>query len=536
MRVQLLLVFLALASVSPPSAQTRLIGTGDILAGGETAGGVATGTAQNTSGSWATHAGVNGLNALVRDGAVYAMEGDSIGTLPGAVFGAGLFGLDLNEAGDMAYVIPIEEPGKPSTLGLFLGPNLLVRSGDLVPVAGLPAGSTYAALSALDLNDSGQLLMRGTWEVPGSIEINDAMFLFDIAADGTLAGTSIFAQEGDLIPGTTDTVSLLGIGGQMSLNDAGDVLWYAEGGFSSTGYVIKNSTVLATDGTPTPVPGLVWQSTPGGRPMAMNNAGETAWSWAVSPAPDTHLLVENGSKVVLTGDVLPDLEGVVAFAVHNYLSYADDGTVVWFGSSSTVGGLFVNDRLLIESPSVLDGKLFHLTLSPAVAVHPFSVSPDGESVDLPFFSFSDIESAIYRFDIGQSATPMLGCAGNPGTLQLTAGTLGSDDTFTLSMDGGQALGVGTYLAFSTKPAPGWPACGPVLPGLGELLIDFAEPNPVFVLGGVPWSGAPKDFTIPVPLDMFMVTAYAQGMFVGLGGIAPGEPFRLTNGLELYFAL
>ena len=131
---------------------------------------------------------------------------------------------------------------------------------------------------------------------------------------------------------------------------------------------------------------------------------------------------------------------------------------------------------------------------------------------------------------------MASCAGNPGELSIGGGSAAAGGALTLAMDQAQATGAIPLLAFAPQAAPSWPACGTLLPGIGELLIDVSSPNAIVVLGGPAWSGARSAFQLPVPYNLFGSTLFAQGLFVDLAGSAPGEPFRATDGLRLFLGL
>ncbi len=129
------------------------------------------------------------------------------------------------------------------------------------------------------------------------------------------------------------------------------------------------------------------------------------------------------------------------------------------------------------------------------------------------------------------------CVGSAGTLEYGQGVPSTGGVFSLEMDDGQVAGVTAFLPFSFAAAPGWPPCGLSVPGLGELLLDPAM-SPVLVLGGaVTWNGTdPIEIFTGVPVDPTLIgtSLFAQGLFADLAGAAPGEPFRLTGGVEILF--
>ncbi|MEM7201103.1 MAG: hypothetical protein AAF628_12590 [Planctomycetota bacterium] len=123
-----------------------------------------------------------------------------------------------------------------------------------------------------------------------------------------------------------------------------------------------------------------------------------------------------------------------------------------------------------------------------------------------------------------------GCGANPGSLTVASGTPTPRTSLVFALDGGQVLGAAPVLLFSVRPPAGWPGCGPTLPGIGELLVSVAPPEPA-VLAGAPWTGAPVPIELPIPASFALVgqDLFAQGVFVDLTGAAP-MPLQLTNGM------
>ena len=84
-------------------------------------------------------------------------------------------------------------------------------------------------------------------------------------------------------------------------------------------------------------------------------------------------------------------------------------------------------------------------------------------------------------------------------------------------------------------------CGIDLPGIGEVLVDFA-PGKLFALypglfpyvptGQVPVLGS----TLQDDPTLLGLTFYAQGLWIDSAGGAPSEPLRLTNALQLSIGL
>lgn len=121
----------------------------------------------------------------------------------------------------------------------------------------------------------------------------------------------------------------------------------------------------------------------------------------------------------------------------------------------------------------------------------------------------------------------------PSPLALDAPTIG--EPIDIELDDptdseGITPGSSSILFLSPQPAPGFP-CGFVLPGTGEMMVNF---NFVQV-GSQPWAGPgnPVTYTLNIPNDNNLVgaTAYTQGLWIDPQG--GNFPFTLTDGLDLH---
>ena len=164
----------------------------------------------------------------------------------------------------------------------------------------------------------------------------------------------------------------------------------------------------------------------------------------------------------------------------------------------------------------------------------FDMSESGEFIVFRA-RLADGRVGAFRIRTTAAAIPMSDCTGNLATLSGGQGpSVGG--AAVLSMDGGQAVGVVGMVAFAAQPIAGWPPCGLVLPGVGELVIDVTPGLPLFTVSGLfpSWLGFALPVVVPIPdqLSLLGQTVYAQGLFVDTSGVAPAEPLRLTNGVEL----
>ncbi|MEM7305363.1 MAG: hypothetical protein AAF682_01770 [Planctomycetota bacterium] len=525
-------LLLAGALAAPASAQQELLAVGDILPGAGAVTGVQA-AAVADAGAWAVVADLasGSGDALVRDGAVFLQQGDPVGT-GGASLERVLWAA-LNAGGDVAWSAELDVPGAMFLMSaLGFGSEPLVLQGAASAAPGVGAGTFYLSFGTPLLSDARTVLTAGAIEdpsIPGFAE--SALLRFDIDAAGQLAAEAVLVKATDPLAG--GLVEEVGLDDHVALAAGGDYLYRARvSGSPSKDVIARNATVLAEVGGPAPISGAAWSSLDGG--VALNDQGDHAFAGTtVGGASAGFLLTRNGAKVVAAGDVLPDLAPhAVLGSVLPRIEMAADGTVAWMGTWSAPAdnvGLFLDDRLVLREgvSQILDRVI--------ASVDGFRMSPDGELLGVAL-TFTDGSAGAFLLAVSGALVDVPGCVGNPGALQVVSGLPAAGAVLSLTVDQGQAAGVTPFLAWATAPAaPG--GCGVPVPGLGEVLLSVAAPNPVAVLGGgAPWTGGPFAFQVPIPFSLYGETIYAQGLFADLAGVAPGEPFRLTGGLELAVGL
>lgn len=164
----------------------------------------------------------------------------------------------------------------------------------------------------------------------------------------------------------------------------------------------------------------------------------------------------------------------------------------------------------------------------------FDMTSDGEQLAFRA-TLADGRVVAFRVRPNGGVEDIPGCAGNGGLLHMPiAPKLGA--SFSGHMLQAPAEGVHGFLFLSTGPATVGSPCGTVVPGIGEVLIDLAPPNPLSTTAGFwPALGGQTIFLLgPVPSDpsFFGATLFAQGLWLDVTGVSPAEPIRLTNGLAL----
>lgn len=179
---------------------------------------------------------------------------------------------------------------------------------------------------------------------------------------------------------------------------------------------------------------------------------------------------------------------------------------------------------------------------------PWTISPD--LGDYGVYWSSTLESGYVwanvdhatDFAAGIKDIAQYGCSLNPPeSLAPLAGLPELGTTMTVGLDdpvGASPAGSVAALLISLDPDPDYP-CGTALPGYGmtgptgELLVGILPPNPIAVLGPLPWSGpgTPTEAALPIPMDAGLtgIELFLQGVIAGTGSVKFTDGMRVRLG-------
>lgn len=366
-RAVILVAVLGLVSM-PAAAQVSnpapLVLEGDVVAGVGTITRIDN-VAVNNNGDWFVEADTDFSDTdadqvLLRNGALFLREGD---VLPLPV-GATLDSFDsvwINNPGDGGFnfflnsVLPTSEDS-----GIYFNTDLVIQESDVSTAPEFTPGTPYIGFFDVKLNDGNLYLAVASIDDPAiSSSVDRALVRIQVDAFGNLVSESVFAKEGDVLPGQVEAVADFGTGPHQSdINNAGQLLFFADlaGSTSTDGTIYLDNTLLAQEGSPSPVAGRNYQflssrgmalSNPGGHFHKANLDGSTS---------DDELLVLNGAVYVREGDTLPDIAGfnLTSFGTGSGpLGLDDDGDVLWYGDWNDLNtdidtGLFLNQNLIVQ--------------------------------------------------------------------------------------------------------------------------------------------------------------------------------------------
>lgn len=493
--------------------------------------------AVNDNGDWVIGVSTDttSLNnsVLLSNGQILATEGEVLTSLPG-VFLNVIGDVAIDDAGEVYYDAGLS--GSPFNAIINVTQDrALVQEGDTYTGLGLPDGFQLAEISRFQLFDTNSFIADALFEEianPGVFADGIVRFTDNGAPNELSAESVVF--EGDLVAGGSGTLESISSGNYSLATNASALALFVAGTtpdeFTPLTYSIAlESSVVVSEGTPSPIPGRDWSSL-NVASVALNDSNDVAWEGRITgSSADNYLLVKNGAVVAQRGDAVPGLPGPTLLDFNNLpLFLSDSGELLWCGVWIGGGldfGLFIDDKpLVLTGVTQIDGATV-VELDPYFTG--YAMSDNGRYVIFGA-DLDDGRSGVFRIDRWGNAEPIASCNGNLATLT--------------APDGGPQLGENLNLRFDTAETPlaiaflglspaVFSPCGTDLPGIGEVLIDFTQALTLLPAGTL--NGGPLDAAFPIPPDasLFGAQTFAQGLLGDLTGGASQALF-LTDGLRL----
>ena len=289
---------------------------------------------------------------------------------------------DLGIGGFNHFIDPL--PGDQDS-GVYLGTTLAIQESDISTSPDFSAGTVYTGFLDVKINDNNDLLVVASVDDPAISSTTDRALVIVSGATET-----VIAKEGDVPPGQTEAVTDFGTGPhQSAFNDMGDVFYFVDlGGATSTddGVLYLNSTIIAQEGSPSPVAGRNYEFL-SSRGIGLNNNGSTVFKANLTgDSADDEVIIVDGAVFKREGEA-PPVPG--SFALTSFgtgsgpVHISDNGRVLWFGdwddpNTDVDTGLFLDDQLLVqEGVTTVGGVVVDAISSGADA---FFISDNGEWV------------------------------------------------------------------------------------------------------------------------------------------------------------
>ncbi len=347
------------ASADDPALEPQLL----VLEGDSVPGvGLVTGVynlAINNTGDYLVEADTDNPNndidkVLLKNNIMLLQEGQSL-PLP---LGATLDSFDtvnLNNNDNSGWNFFLDNTsGMNDDSGVYLNTNLVIQEGYISTSPVFSPLTPYIGFFECKINDLDEILIMASVDDPAiSSDVDRALVVID---PNTLVETVLF-KEGDTAPGTIETFTDFDTGPHnFDFNNKGDVMFLADltGLASANSAIYLNSTMLAREGDPAPLPGRNWYYITSPE-LSLNNNGEYVFHARMDGAADSdYIIIKNGQKFVQEGDTLPDIAPwkLTSFGTGPVL-ISDFGDVLWYGdwdnpNTNVDSGLFLNDRLIMQ--------------------------------------------------------------------------------------------------------------------------------------------------------------------------------------------
>ncbi|HVS10460.1 MAG TPA: hypothetical protein VMS76_11345 [Planctomycetota bacterium] len=385
-----------LFAVTPARAQApivKLIGEGDLLAGVGNVTSILNLTI-NDSGDWIVEVDTDNANtdidgALVKNGGLHLQEGHALAAPAGASIDT-FDTVSLSATGHSGWNFFLDgTTGTGDDSGIFFDDILVLQEGTISSSPGFSAGTPYIGFFECKINSANQILVVASVDDPAiATTVDRALVIMQVDGLGTLLSETVFAKEGDQLAGQVDLVSDFGTGPHnFAFNESGDIMFVADlNGLTTTdGVMYLNNTLLAQEGSPSPVAGRNWLTLSTSVRMSVNDAGDWVHTGTLDGSTaDDLVIIKNGTLFRQEGEVLAAFS---PFALTSFGSGPVEidaaGNVLWFGDwndpdTTKDTGLFLNDTLLVQEGVTMIGGVVVQSLSSVT--DGYKLSPSGRYV------------------------------------------------------------------------------------------------------------------------------------------------------------
>lgn len=500
-----------------------------------------TGGALNNQGDWAAHAlvtpqGITTRGLLIKNGALLIGDGDALSAPPGAKLGtlgtsALAFGPALDERGDVYWngtFVP--EGGFPIAC---IGRNDRVL---LTPFESElnPGGPVWVDFFALQARGAGELLVGGRISDPlMPFPFRTVLAKVRVEASGQVSGSTVLAELDEPDPnwpGTLAQFSTWNTGFALGADDS--FVW--TGALDVDGVELeavgRDGTLLAIEGAPAGALGDWLAFDPAG--VALGPFGTPAWRGTVlSNGPGQQALFAvfvAGAVNWVTGAALPtDPNRAFVAPLVAPMHFASDGRLAlvleWEQPGVGIGeSLFLGDEPVIEvGDTTVEGHVLDQLFEGYRAM---DGRDDGGAFVVDARTTLGVNGLFRARRAGQTEV-LVGCTTPAAELRATDGGPQLGEPLALEVKSEAFASAALFLGVGAPGVDALTPCGPVFPGIGELLLDPLQ----FNLQSLGSAALPADVEVGVPFvpDLIGQSTALQALLVdGLGQV------QLTNGLRV----
>lgn len=325
----------------------------------------------NDSGGWLVEADTDAADTntdqiLLRSGGLYLRENDPLSDPPGATISS-FDSININSAGNSGWNFFLSGPPTNADSGIYFGTTLVIQESDVSTAPEFSPGTPYIGYFDAKMNDASEIALVASVDDPAiTSTVDRALVIVRTDGSGGLVSESVLAKEADFLAGQSQRVTDFGTAPHESaFNDRAEILFFAdlEGATTTDGVIYLNTTLLAQEGSPSPVAGRNYE-TLSGRGLDLNDYGESAFKANLDgDATTDEMIVVEGRELVREGASLP---GFAPFLLTSTglasgpVGIDETRNVLWFGDwdnpdTTKDTGLFLNDILIVSEGAPLGG-------------------------------------------------------------------------------------------------------------------------------------------------------------------------------------
>jgi hypothetical protein len=218
----------------------------------------------NDSGSWmietVTDGAPNDNTIVVRDGAIFVGENAAVAPPPAAI--SSFDSMRQNNSGNTGWNLFLRNMTSSTDSGVYFNTTLVIPESYISQATGLSPDTPYIGFFEVLMNDSNEMMVMASVDDPNiATTVDRAIVILQVDDDGVLLSETVLYKEGDVLPGQVESVVDFGTGPEtMSFNNAGQVMFVADlnGATTADGVVYIDGTLIAQEGSPSPVAGRNW--------------------------------------------------------------------------------------------------------------------------------------------------------------------------------------------------------------------------------------------------------------------------------------
>lgn len=393
------------------------------------------------------HANTDADTVVLRNGTLFLREGQAMAQPAGATLDA-FDSMRFNLSGELSFNHFLDgTTGINDDSGVYFGPTLVVQEGATTTATGFGPGTTYRGFFETHLLSNRQILAVCTMDDPSiGTSLDSALIWLQVDAAGVLLSETTLYKEGDFLPGQIESIeSFVSNPHGVAVNDAGSVIFGVDvtGSTSLDDAVYLDGTLLAQEGSASPLPGRLWRNLDSVK-VDLSSDGHWVMSGLVDGDSATDfVIVRDGVVIRQEGDTVP---GLPAFQFTSFgsgpVEVSSGGGVLWYGDwddpdTTRDTGLFFNDVMLVqEGVTMIQGQVVDTIRG---IQDGYVLSDDGVTVLFEAI-LADGSEGVFRMCTGTTATyctaklNSLGCLPSilgtgvpslslPGSFDITAGSV-----------------------------------------------------------------------------------------------------------------